>query len=227
MFRTAPEDVAKQVLSKTQDEIKTPIILPTYKDLNGNVSKEIIVKNPTYAKTKPTVKTGASDREAGVSLDEKLRKERIYGNRSPVVNTKKDSKATDDSGKRDTGAVSRSPNIISSQTKDKKSDNSSTNSQKKSDERRQSPPIRQEPKREPPKSEPKRDEPKYEPPPRRDPPKYDPPPRRDPPKYDPPPPREQPKNDPPPPRRDPPKNDPPPSKKSEPPPPEKKGKPLF
>ena len=227
IFRTAPTDVARKVLSKTQDEIKTPPILPTYKDLNGDVNTKILVKNPTYTKTKSTVKTGATDRKVGVSLDKKLRNERIYGNRSPVVNNKKNPKTVDNSSKRETGAVTRSPDIVAPRRNDSKSrDNSSNSSQKNPEVKRTPPPVRSEVKREEPKSKPKRQEPQYKPPPpRRSQPKYEPP-RSSQPRNNPPPRRAQPKNNPPPPRAKPKNNPPPPSKKSEP-PPSKKGKPLF
>ena len=239
MFRVAPTDIAREVLSRTQDEVRTPPILPTYRDLNGNVSKDILIKDRTYTKTKPDVKTGAKDREIGVSLDETLRKERVYGNRAPVGgNTNTETRSDDDSGRRGTGAVNRSPGIISTQNRDEKSDDGSTaNQQKRRVETNQSPPIyspptrtdtkREEPKYEPP---PKREEPKYEPPPRREEPKYEPPPRREEPKYEPPPPRQEPKYEPPPQTKsDPPptKSEPPPSKSEDPPSPSKKGRPVF
>jgi hypothetical protein len=235
MFRVAPTDIAREVLSRSREEVKTPPILPTYGELDGNVSKEILVKDPIYKKTKPDVKTGATDREMGVSLDETLRKERIYGNRKPVDNTNTET-GTDDSGRRGTGAVNRTPDIISPQNKDERSDDNSTaNPQKRRTETKQTPPIyspptRVETKREEPKYEPptKREKPKYEPPPRKEEPKYEPPPRREEPKYEPPPSRQEPKYEPPPAKSEPPptKSEPPPSKNDDPPAPSRKDKPL-
>ena len=239
-FLTAPTDVAKVVLKKSSDEIQTPPLLPTFKDLNGNVSTDILVKNPKYGKSEPRVTTGATDRQTGVSLDDELKKQRIYGNRSPVrVNTPGITNKTDDAdtNRRGTGAVTRPQRSIVKRGDDTKTDEPPVRNTQKTEDRTQSPPLisppirREEPRkrapepkiepREEPKSEPppqKREEPRYEPPQkRREEPKYEPPPqRREEPKYEPPPQRrEEPKYEPPP-KREEPKPDPPPSRKVDP-----------
>ncbi len=86
-FMTAPPELAGKVLSRTPLETEKPLILPTYTDLNGNVSKEILVDNPRVGKINRQIQTGASQRNEGTSLDENLRNERIYGNRLPVERT--------------------------------------------------------------------------------------------------------------------------------------------
>lgn len=220
MFREANPEVAQKILISTPQILESPPILPTYKDLNGEMNEKIRVKNPTYAENTPTVKTGATDRKTGVSMDEKLRRERIHGNRSPIVNNKTDDKSNGDSNRRSTGAVKRSPKIVSTPTFNNKSDrDASTNTKSRSVERKSTPPVYTPPRR----TETKREEPKYEPPPRREEPKYEPPPQREEPKYEPPPPtREEPKYEPPPS-----KNESPPPAKSEPKPPRSKIDPLF
>ena len=85
-FRTAPVDLAKKILSEAPSEsVKAPM-LPTFKDLGGNVSKQILAPTPRDIRTVTQIKTGATERTSGVSSGENLRKERILGNRPPVEN---------------------------------------------------------------------------------------------------------------------------------------------
>ena len=229
-FRLAPPEVAKKVLSETPSEIRNPQ-LPTLKDLNGKVSRDIRAENPKIEKVETQIKTGAIDRKIGASMDEKLRTERIYGDRSPVEknpNTELKSGVESNQQIRDTGAVKRQPRSIVTQT----DDNSDV---KTSPQREVSPPIRStggksEDKENvrpvyKPRSEDRDVEPSppaYEPPTRKErqpptrdaePPRYDPPPKREEPR-----PQPQPKSEPPPS-----KSEPQPEKKSAP-PSENKGK---
>jgi hypothetical protein len=110
-FMTAPPELARQVLSRMPLETEKPPILPTYTDLNGNISREILVDNPRVGKIRREIQTGASQRNEGTSLDEGLRNERIYGNRLPVERTLP-SAPKEDGGNPErpkTGAVRRLP----------------------------------------------------------------------------------------------------------------------
>lgn len=111
-FKIAPPEVAKKVLEKSPLEIEHTPFLPEYKDFD-KVSKENLVENPRTERV--ARQTGASDRKTGVSMDDKLRKERIYGNRPPIDRSPPN-EAKDDSEvkteKRDTGAVKREPRPI-------------------------------------------------------------------------------------------------------------------
>ena len=111
-FRIAPVDLAKKVLSETPSAAVKPPMLPTFKELNGNVSKEILVPNPRNTRTETQIKTGATERASGVSTGENLRRERILGNRPPIEK----SPAAETNGGlesaspiRNTGAVKRQP----------------------------------------------------------------------------------------------------------------------
>ncbi len=84
-FRVAPPDAARTVLAKTPETIDSSPLLPTLTDLNGRLSREIITAAPPVARTETRARIGASERHDNGSLDGKLRKERIFGNRSPVV----------------------------------------------------------------------------------------------------------------------------------------------
>ena len=110
-FNAAPVTIAKQVLSKTPTQTTKPPVLPTYKDLSGKVSREIVVENQVKIKVPAQTKIGASERVSGVSLGETLRKDRIEGNRSPIE--KNERKPTDGGIEtapiRTTGAVKREP----------------------------------------------------------------------------------------------------------------------
>ena len=104
-FRTAPLDVAKQTLLKKGDQINDTPILPVYKDLNGDVSRDIIVQNPRNPKFDRQVKIGASVRKTGDSVDEQLRQKQVYGNRQPILQP--NNNGDDNNSGRRTGAVKR------------------------------------------------------------------------------------------------------------------------
>ncbi len=112
-YQTAPLETAKTVLSKPINENQTPPILPTYEDVKSKISKEILIDNPRIErKYDEQVKTGATERETGKSLDQKLEKERIFGNRQPKIiqEIKPDTETRSDPNEtRKTGAVTRRP----------------------------------------------------------------------------------------------------------------------
>ncbi|MDQ3750478.1 MAG: FecR domain-containing protein [Acidobacteriota bacterium] len=117
-FRSASTELAQKVLSVTPSEKVKPPILPTFKDLNGRVSKEILVENPKIARVETQIKTGATERTSGISTGENLRQERIYGNRSPIEKTDRNLQTEIKGGlegqppMRDTGAVTRQPRSV-------------------------------------------------------------------------------------------------------------------
>ena len=222
-FKTLPTNTAKLILSKDPDTNDDSLILPTYRDLNGKVSREIRAENPPSVKVEPNVRIGATARSNNAPLDKELRQKQIFGNRQPVEKGTGTEVKGGASGvveppeTRKTGAVTR-PAV--KQSGDDTNEPQPTfptrsNDRKSSGSDNQppvySPPARQE---EPPKREtrqPKREEPRYEPPPRQETPRYDPP-KREEPRNDPPPRREEPKIDPPkrsdpPPQKSEPKND--------------------
>ncbi len=124
-------------MSKTPSELQTPPVLPTRRDLNGKVGKEIRAESPKIGRIESQVKIGAIDRKTGDSMDNKLRTERIYGNRAPVINPKTEIRTDVEANPpiRDTGAVKRIPRPTY-----KKEDNNSDT--KIAPEREMSPPIR-------------------------------------------------------------------------------------
>jgi hypothetical protein len=83
-FKTPPLETGKTVLSKVPDENQTPPILPDYKDLGGKISREILIDKPRPT-VSGTVKTGVADRKPGSPLDEDLRRQKIFGDRTPVT----------------------------------------------------------------------------------------------------------------------------------------------
>ena len=217
-YKTPPLAVAKSILSAPPDAGQSPPILPTYGDLNGNVSREIKAVRSPMLRTRIDAQTGATARKPEVPLDQELQKSRIFGGRPPLqINTSQGEIKTINPGgnePRKTGAVER-PDV--------REDGDQT-------------PIRQAPRQRPetpayvpPTTRPRDDSqnetirpPRVEPPAQREPrpepvrtPKYDPPASRP----DPPPVRNSPppRNDPPP-RSDPPPKSTPPATKSDPPP---------
>jgi hypothetical protein len=119
-YQTLPLENAKKVLSQPIDPNQTPPILPDYKEIKGKISKEILIENPRIDdKKEEQVKTGASQRETGKSLDRKLEKERIFGNRQPIikeVNPVSETKI-DSNEPRKTGVIERLP-VIKQQNSD-------------------------------------------------------------------------------------------------------------
>ena len=83
-FLTASPEIAKNAITRTPDIIKTPPVLPTFKELNGKLSREILTAPPPIAKVEKQIKTGATDRQPNGSMDGELRKSRIFGNRPPL-----------------------------------------------------------------------------------------------------------------------------------------------
>lgn len=84
-YRTAPLETARTVLAKTPEVIESPPLLPTYTDLNGRMSREIVASAPPVSRIETRTRIGAGERRNDGSLDEELRKTRIYGNRPPIV----------------------------------------------------------------------------------------------------------------------------------------------
>lgn len=226
-FRTAPPELAKDVLSKSPSDINNPPNLPNHRNFQD---RDIIVENPRNKRIDR--QTGASDRKTGVSMDDKLRKERIYGNRPPIdrspPNEAKDNSEVK-TEKRDTGAVKREPrpivrqdNIYTDPSKSPpqkapsddeqvrptggKSDNRSN------EKRRDSPPIFSPPN----KSD--REDDEVKPPQRQSPPRSEPPQRQSPPRSEPPQRQPSPRSDSPKPKSDspPPKQENKPQRKEQP-----------
>ena len=111
--RTAPLATARQVLVKPINETEPPPLLPEYKEIKTKMSREILIENPRIdEKREVIVKTGATPRETGKSMNQKLENERIFGNRQPKViqDIKTDSETKTDET-RPTGAVTRRPPV--------------------------------------------------------------------------------------------------------------------
>lgn len=241
-YVTAPSETAKKVLSEKPSEIKNPPVLPNYEQLSGKLSKDIRAENPKAEKASSQIKTGASERKIGASIDEKLRTERIFGDRTPVENNSesKGGKEVDSNPAiRDTGAVRRTPRQINPQVdndSDKRkspprdaapADKQTRSTGAKTDDKKSREPVYQ-PRR---SDDMKPTPPAFTPPPRdRQPPtqetqpKYNPPPKREEPPRQPPR-REEPPQAKPPQKETPrPKNEPKPAQKQPQPENESKGK---
>lgn len=196
-FRTAPLELAQRTLSKNTDQIDDLPLLPTYKELDGNISPEIIVRNPVVPRFERQTRIGATERKTGDSVDEKLRRNRIYGNREPLLRVGGDNNS-DDSERRGTGAVNRvirratdqnDPNPDANRTDERtvRRNNSPVRSvrrntdvpdpqpERREVEPKKSPPIRSSPIRENIRiPEERRESPRSEPPPQKSEPKKDP-----------------------------------------------------
>lgn len=127
-FRTASPTLAKEVISKVPDDRQSPPLLPTMKDLNGKISKEILIENPRIDDVETRTKTGAATRIEGKPLDEKLLETKVYGNRtpSPRIIMDESGKIVSNQETRGTGAVGRSrlPDTTKDETNNSGSDSS-------------------------------------------------------------------------------------------------------
>ncbi len=226
-FRLSPPELSKKVLAVIPSDTQNQLVLPTIRDLNGKVSREIRAEPPQIEKVETRIRTGAMERKSGAPLDEKLRTERIYGDRAPIQRTDKKRSDPVESGiemnppVRDTGAVKRTPRQIY-----KQGDNNSDvqmsppirSTGGKSDDAKDVRPVRKKRSEEndinplPPNSEPSQRKERREVNPPQPQPRYDPPQREQQPS--PPPQREKspPQREPSPPQREP-KSEPPPSKR--------------
>ncbi len=117
-FRSASSDLAVKALAVNTSKSPQLPALPTIKELNGNISKDILVSNPKITRSEMSVKTGATVRTDGVPTGETLRRDRILGNRPPVEKgsprTEDQNGETEQTPVRNTGAVKRQPRIESS-----------------------------------------------------------------------------------------------------------------
>lgn len=160
-FNRPPVSVAEAVLKQKPVINNSPPLLPTYKDLDGKVSKEILIPNNRQPVIKREVKVGAGERTEGTPLDEKLRRKTIYGNRTPQIlpNNNNDSKGTTvETERRGTGVFDRTqprstgsendktprnttPRSTFPQTTPRRSNDSDNSTKSNRTETRQSPPI--------------------------------------------------------------------------------------
>jgi hypothetical protein len=119
-FKKVPTDVAEQILSKVPDEKQNPV-LPSIKQLNGKVSREIVAETPKIAKIESPVKTGVTVREAGIPVSDKILKERVLDNR-PVIEKSAETSVKSDTqirnSVRDTGAVKRQESVVVQENND-------------------------------------------------------------------------------------------------------------
>lgn len=109
---TLPAETAKKVLQTTDDN-QSPPILPGFDNPKVRTPKEILVDNPRIDdRRQETVKTGASERQNGKSLNTQLEQERIFGNRAPKTAPEiRPQKDVSGGSTRDTGAVTRQPRV--------------------------------------------------------------------------------------------------------------------
>ncbi|CAN5596448.1 hypothetical protein BH10ACI3_BH10ACI3_19330 [soil metagenome] len=179
--KTPPLSVANAVLQKGTDDSKMPA-LPSYKELNGRMGREIVAEKPKAVSVASQTKVGAADRKPDLPMDNELREQRVFGGRKPQLGNPDTGTVKPSMGgtvePRKTGAVER-PFIVKEKTDDtpiretpgyvprNKVDNAPNN------------PVERKPRYEPPL---RVETPRSDPPPTRQPPRYDPPVRNDTPK---------------------------------------------
>jgi hypothetical protein len=242
-YQTPSLETARKVLAKPINENQTPPILPTYEEVKDKISKEILIDIPRIdRKAEAQVKTGATERENGKPLDQKLQNERIFGNRQPKIIQEIKPENETKSGNtetRRTGAVNRpvvkqedtdtrtprtpdwNPRSNPTRTtgggntnSDEEKKNEEKNERRKQREENQTPPIFQQPQPEPKQEEkPRRSEPTF---PQREERKQEEPRRQPEPKREEPRPQPQPQPKPEQPKQEQPKSEPKPEKPSTP-----------
>jgi len=206
--RLPPLAVATEVLTTTPPDRPGTPILPQNDDVKIREQSGVYkTQRPKIIATAQPIKTGAMIRKADAPLDNELRTTRVFGGRSPVVNSTPPIIAPtgtpSNETPRNTGAVDRKPPI-------RPYEPSETTKVPPPDRDKPVEPV-VKPRYTPPSEErkpvepPMRPAPRYDPPPRQEQPRYTPPPRQDPPPRQPPPPAptQKPKSDPPPTKSDP------------------------
>ena len=87
-------------MTKVPETIETPPILPELKDLNGKISKKIMVEKPRIVRSDETVKVGATERKIDAPLDREPlgNKTHFRKSPSPFQRTTDESETRNDSG---------------------------------------------------------------------------------------------------------------------------------
>lgn len=109
-------DVARQVLSKDPVAVDTPPILPDRNDLDWKLGNGILVEKPRRVPS--DTRTGAATRKTEAPLDEKLRQEKMYGNRTPRSETTIAPRPARPGGNSDTGVFDRTKRPPAPETKE-------------------------------------------------------------------------------------------------------------
>ncbi len=78
------QTAAREVLSRPIDPSTTPPILPPIEQIKTRPDPKVFAARPATAEPAPTVRTGATVRNAGAPLDNQLQRSRIFGDREPV-----------------------------------------------------------------------------------------------------------------------------------------------
>ncbi|HYP50968.1 MAG TPA: DUF6600 domain-containing protein, partial [Pyrinomonadaceae bacterium] len=83
--KTAPLEIAKQVLAKDPDTIvkQAPPQLPVGIDKRTAARNEIIIEKPRV-RTEAIARTGVVERKVGVPMDEEIRQKKVFEDRKPV-----------------------------------------------------------------------------------------------------------------------------------------------
>lgn len=112
-FTSPPWNISQNVVSNAPTKLPTTPILPNYNQLDAQTTKSVTVTTPNIVKTTAPVKTGVIVRETGISMSDKIQKQKVLDDRTnaPVkVNQ------TTNNSVRDTGAVTRDEIIKQTQT---------------------------------------------------------------------------------------------------------------
>ncbi len=112
-FNSPPWQISQNVISNVPTKTPTTPILPNYNQLDTNTTKSVTVATPNIVKTNSPVKTGVIVRETGVSMSDKIQKQKVLDDRT---NTPVKSNQTTTNTVRDTGSVTRDEIIKQTQT---------------------------------------------------------------------------------------------------------------
>lgn len=110
---TPPLSTSKQIIAAGGSTGDSPPLLPTYSEVRTRVKSDIVVDTPRIDdRRQASVKTGATERQTGKSMNTQLQQERIFGNRTPkTVPEIRPQKDVSGGSTRDTGAVIRQPTV--------------------------------------------------------------------------------------------------------------------
>lgn len=112
-FNSPPWQISQNVISNVPTKTPTTPILPNYNQLDAQTTKSVVVATPNIVKSTSPVKTGVIVRETGVSMSDKIQKQKVLDDRT---NTPVKSNQTTNNTVRDTGSVTRDEIIKQTQT---------------------------------------------------------------------------------------------------------------
>ncbi len=109
-FTNPPWQISQNVLANQTIKTPTTPILPNYNQLDAQTTKTVAVATPNIVKSQTPIKTGVIVRETGVSMSDKIQKQKVLDDRTNT--SVKTNPTTTNNTVRDTGSVTRDQQTV-------------------------------------------------------------------------------------------------------------------